>query len=68
MLSWNLVEYLIVRLTMASISAFPIAVSTWMARRMGEALFLIVSKRRRIALENITIAFGNAKADTEKRI
>ncbi|MEA3328852.1 MAG: lysophospholipid acyltransferase family protein [Candidatus Omnitrophota bacterium] len=65
--TWNFVEFTLVRMTMALINFFPITVSTWTARRIGEAVFLIMPSRRRIAFENLTIAFGNSKPDTEKR-
>jgi len=52
---------------MALINFLPITVSTWTARRIGDAVFLIMPSRRRIAFENLTIAFGNSKPDAEKR-
>lgn len=52
---------------MVLINFFPIVVSTWLAGKLGEVLFLLLPRRRRIALENLTIAFGNSRSDAEKR-
>ena len=51
---------------MALINFFPITISTWISRRIGDALFLILSSRRRVALNNLTIAFGDTKSGPEK--
>ncbi len=64
---WNFIEFMLVRTTMALINFLPITLSTWTARRIGDAMFLIMPSRRRIAFENLTIAFGNSKPDAEKR-
>jgi len=63
----DFIEYAFVRMIMAFINLFPINISTWIARRIGEALFLLVSSRRKIALENLTTAFGNSKSEAERR-
>ena len=65
--AWNFIEYAFVRTLMVLINFFPITVSTWIARRIGEAMFLIMPGRKRIALSNLTIAFGNSRTDAEKR-
>ena len=65
--AWNFIEYAFVRTVMVLINSFPIAVSTWLARKLGEVLFLLMPKRRRIARENIGIVFGDSRSDAEKR-
>lgn len=55
------------RTVMVLINYFPIAVSAWFTRKFGEVLFLLMPKRRRIAFENLTIAFGDSKPDAERR-
>ena len=63
----NFIEYAFLRAAMALINFFPISVSIWITRRIGDIMFLILPSRRRVALENLTIAFGNSKSDSEKR-
>ena len=64
---WYFIEYMLLRSSMAVMNIFPITVSTWMARRVGDLMFLIMPTRRKIALQNLTIAFGDSKRDSEKR-
>ncbi|MCQ9207948.1 MAG: hypothetical protein NG712_01005 [Omnitrophica bacterium] len=67
-LPWkDFIEYALVRTLMALINLFPISVSTWIARRIGEVIFWILPGRRRIALGNLNIAFGHCKSDRERR-
>lgn len=56
----------LLRALMAVINVFPIAVSTWIARRIGDIIFLLLVRRRKVALENLTIAFGNSKSNAQK--
>jgi KDO2-lipid IV(A) lauroyltransferase len=65
--AWSFLEYTAVRTLMAGINLFPIAVSTWVARRLGEAAFVLMRSRRKVAFENLNIAFGNSKSEAEKR-
>jgi KDO2-lipid IV(A) lauroyltransferase len=65
--AWNFIEFTLARMVMFLINLFPIAVSTWIARRIGEAVFLIIPSRRRIALANLRIAFGDSKSDAQRR-
>lgn len=55
------------RLVMALLNLFPISVSTWLARRIGTAAFLIMASRRKIAFNNLAIAFGNSKSNAERK-
>ena len=65
--SWHFVEYVLLRTMMELVNLLPITISTWLSRRMGDAMFLIVVSRRRVAISNLTIAFGDTKTDKEKR-
>ena len=65
--AWDFIEFTLVRLAMALLNLFPISVSTWLARRIGTAAFLIMASRRRIAFNNLAIAFGSSKSETERR-
>jgi len=64
---YDFIEYAFVYALMAFINLFPIRISTWIVRRLGEGLFLIIRDRRKIALENLAIAFGNCKSEAERR-
>jgi len=64
--AWHVIEYLFVRAAFAFINLFPIRISTSISRRMGDIAFLILPKRKKIALQNITIAFGSSKTTKEK--
>lgn len=65
--AWDFLEYVLVHIVMALLNLFPISISTWIARKLGEAVFLIIPSRRRLALENLTIAFGNSRSDAERK-
>ncbi|MFH1046576.1 MAG: lysophospholipid acyltransferase family protein [Candidatus Omnitrophota bacterium] len=63
---WEFIEFSLVRSLMLTINVFPIAVSTWIARRMGDVMFFLLPSRRKVALENLTIAFGDSKSNAQK--
>lgn len=65
--AWDFIEFTLVRMAMALINFFPIVISTWLARRIGQAMFLVMTSRRKVALHNLTIAFGNSKSETERK-
>lgn len=64
---WSIAEYMLMRGAMAFINFFPIRVSTWIARRIGDFTFLILPGRRKVAISNLTIAFGDTKPGREKK-
>lgn len=66
-MSWNFVAYALVRTALALINLFPITVSTWIARRIGDIGFWVLASRRKVALKNLDLAFGNSKSATEKK-
>jgi KDO2-lipid IV(A) lauroyltransferase len=51
----------------ALVNLFPITWSTWMARRVGDLIFFFIPKRRKTALENLNIAYGDTLSGEEKR-
>jgi len=63
----NFFVYALLRAVMAAINFFPIAVSTWISRRIGDIGFLIFASRREVALKNLDIAFGRSKSKAQKR-
>jgi KDO2-lipid IV(A) lauroyltransferase len=60
------VEYLLARGLAATVNTLPIGVSTWLARRAGDLIFLLFQERRKIALENLTLAYGDSLSLEEK--
>lgn len=63
----GLITYLLLRSIMAAINFFPIAVSTSIVRRIGDIAYCVLGSRRKIALENLDIAFGNSKSIVQKK-
>ena len=61
------VEYILFRAAMGFVNLFPIAVSTCIMRRIGEIVFLAMPKRRKVAFDNLNIAFSDSKLYIEKR-
>ena len=64
--AWNFIEYLLLRIPIEFINLFPISISTWIARKIGDLMFLILPKRRRVAIKNLNIAYGNSKSASKK--
>lgn len=62
----DFITFLLIRALMWAINVFPIAVSTWIARRIGDIAFFLLPGRRRIALENLTIVFGHSRTKAQK--
>ncbi len=60
-----LIEYLLLRLVMALINIFPVKACGWFARRIGDIMFCFAPGRRKIAFENLTLAFGISKSPKE---
>ena len=59
-------EFTLVRMMMGLINAFPIAVSTRIARGIGGFLFSVLTSRRKVAVNNLAIAFGDSKSEQER--
>lgn len=53
------VEYGLVRFLIGLLALLPLPAAEWLARRFGNAAYLLFPKRRAIAMENITRAFGD---------
>ena len=60
------IEYRSLRLMTSIINFLPISFSTWITRRIGDFLFIIMTSRRRVAISNLEIAFGANKSGREK--
>lgn len=59
-------EYSLLRTLAFVINLFPISWSTRMARGIGALIFIFIPKRKKIALENLDIAYGNSLNPMEK--
>ncbi|MFH1593863.1 MAG: hypothetical protein ABID09_04125 [Candidatus Omnitrophota bacterium] len=64
---WNFCEYALLRACMTFVNLFPIDISTFIARGVGTITFFGSPGRRRVAIQNITTAFGDTRSDYEKR-
>jgi KDO2-lipid IV(A) lauroyltransferase len=65
---WDRVEYFLLRIAICIIQLLPLQATTWLAQRVGDFLFFVLSPtRRRIALENIAVAYGESKTPDEKQ-
>lgn len=60
------IENALVRLTVMALSPLPFAAISWIARRFGDLAYLIMSKRRTVALGNLERAFGNSLSPERK--
>ncbi len=59
--------YLFIRLFGFFINLLPEGVALWIGRRFGNVMYLLDFEHRRVALENLRIAFGEEKTEAERR-
>ncbi|NCD23750.1 MAG: hypothetical protein EOL90_12550 [Spartobacteria bacterium] len=55
------------RLGLAVVPRLPRGAMRWLARRLGDAAYLVSARSRRLGLANLDLAFGAAKTPAEKR-
>ena len=55
------------RLGLAVVPRSPRGAVRWLARRLGDAAYLVSARSRRLGLANLDLAFGAAKTPAEKR-
>src|SRR5712691_5928095 len=48
------------------LSRLPLGVAYWLGARLGDLLYLVLARRRRITLANLAIAFGTDKTAEER--
>lgn len=60
-------EYFLVSGVITLANLLPLQVSYWLAKRIGDLSYLIMVKRRKIALENLTKAYGTQLSLKEKK-
>ncbi len=60
-------EYALLRSVTELMNLLPITVSTWIVRRIGGVMYFVMPGRRKVAMDNLTIAFGDSKSVAEKK-
>ena len=48
------------------LARLPVGLAYWLGARLGDLLYLVLARRRRITLDNLTIAFGTDKTAEER--
>ncbi len=61
-------QYLLLRGAAAGVNGLPIAVSTWIARKLGGLFYFLLPMRRKVALSNLEIAFKNTLPLRQKKL
>lgn len=67
MLMGYLVEWYAVQALVAVLGRIPFSLSGWMVQRVADIYFFCSPTRRRTALENLTIAYGDTRSPGQKR-
>ena len=63
----HFLQYCAVWLLSLFARALPVETAAWVTRRVGDLTYLILAKRRAIAIENVTKAFGDSIPEKRKR-
>src|SRR5713101_8491251 len=63
----NTVLYGLAISALRGLSRLPLGVAYWLGARLGDLLYLVLARRRHIALENLAIAFGTDTTAEERR-
>jgi KDO2-lipid IV(A) lauroyltransferase len=66
-LVFDYLKYFLISGVVALANLLPIQVSYWLAKRVGDLSYLVMPKRRRIALENLSRAYGDTLSLKQKR-
>lgn len=59
--------YLIIRVFGVIINLLPEGVALWIGRQIGYLMYLVDFEHRKVAMENLKIAFGQEKSEAERR-
>jgi len=62
----NYVLYGLAVSALRGLARLPLGVAYWLGARLGDLLYLVLARRRRIALDNLAIAFGTDKTAEER--
>jgi KDO2-lipid IV(A) lauroyltransferase len=63
---WDIMEYAFLRVVAAALNLLPAGFACWLGDVAGDAAFLVLRKRRAIALHNLDLAYGDSKSKSEK--
>jgi KDO2-lipid IV(A) lauroyltransferase len=66
----TLANYLLYGLAMSmlrGLACLPLGVAYWLGAHLGDVLYLVLARRRRVVFENLAIAFGTDKTAEERR-
>lgn len=62
-----LLQYVAVQALISLLSLLPLSLSGWMVKRVADLFYFCSSKRRKIAWDNLTLAYGDALSSGQKR-
>ena len=62
----NHLLYGLVMSMLRGLACLPLGVAYWLGARLGDVLYLVLARRRRIVFENLAIAFGTDKTAEER--
>src|SRR5258706_7744603 len=62
----DLLEFYAVKILSSILSLVPLSLSGWIVKRTGDIFFYCFSKRRNIALSNLTVAYGDTLSVDQK--
>jgi KDO2-lipid IV(A) lauroyltransferase len=63
----NQILYVLAVSALRGLARLPFGAAYWLGARLGDLLYLVLARRRRITLDNLTIAFGTDKTAAERR-
>ncbi|MBI3314026.1 MAG: lysophospholipid acyltransferase family protein [Candidatus Omnitrophica bacterium] len=64
---WDFIEYACLRILVGILNSLPMPVCVWISQGIGDLLYFAMAKRRKIALYNLNIAYGNSLPEEEKK-
>src|SRR5687768_11420496 len=62
----NKVLYVLAVSALRGLARLPFGMAYWFGARLGDLFYLVLARRRRITLDNLTIAFGTDKTAMER--
>src|SRR5207237_5464111 len=62
----NHVLYSLAVSALRGVARLPLGMAYWLGARLGDLLYLVLARRRRITLANLAIAFGTDKTTEER--
>ncbi len=62
-----LLEYILTRTVIFVANLIPLSISYWIGKRLGDLSYYLMGKRRKVALSNISKAYGDSLTPDQKR-